>query len=81
MELEEPGEHKVVEILQQPEADMECTVVWQGAAVVVAVAERASVVHVAAVAAVAVAVDAAADADADAADAATGSFVSHHSHS
>ena len=80
MELEEPGEHKVVEILQQLEADMECTVVWQGVAVVVAVAERAPAVHVAAADAAA-AVDADAAAVADAVDAATGSFVSHHSHS
>ena len=71
VELEQPGEHKVVQILQQPAADTECTVVSQGVAVVVAVAERAPAEHVAAAVAV---VDAAAAV-------ATGSFVSHHSHS
>ena len=78
VELEQLGEHKVVQILQQPAADTECTVVSQGVAVVVAVAERAPAVHVAAavVAVADVVVVAAA-----AAAAATGSFVSHHSHS
>ena len=76
VELEQLGEHKVVQILQQPAADTECTVVSQGVAVVVAVAESAPAVHVAAAAAGVADVVVVA-----AAAAATGSFVSHHSHS
>ena len=74
VELEQPGEHKVVQILQRPAADTECTVVSQGVVVVVAVAERAPAEHVAAAAVAAAVVDAAAAV-------ATGSFVSHHTHS
>jgi len=71
-ELERLEEHKVVQILQQPGADTECTVVSQGVAVAVVVGETASAVHVAVAVAVVVVVAAAA---------AIESFVSHHSHS
>ena len=78
VELERLEEHKVVQILQQPGADTGCTVVWQGVALVVAMAETALVVRVA----VAVAVAAAAAAVVVAAAAAAiESFASHHSHS
>jgi hypothetical protein len=74
VELGRVGECKVVQILQQPEVDKECTVVSQGVAVGVAEVETAPAVHVAAAAAVVVVVAAAVAA------AAIGSFVSRHSH-
>ena len=78
MELGRVGERKVVQILQQPEVDKECTVVSQGVAVGVAEVETAPAVHVAAAAAAAAVVVVAAAAAADVA--AIGSFVSRHSH-
>ncbi len=76
MELGRVGERKVVQILQRPEVDKECTAVSQGVAVGVAEVETAPAVHVAAAAAAAAAVVVAAAA----AVAAIGSFVSRHSH-
>jgi hypothetical protein len=69
VELGRLGERTAVQIPQLPEADKGCTVASQGAAVAVAVAETAPVVHVAVAAAVVAA-----------AVAASGSFVNHHSH-
>jgi hypothetical protein len=77
VELGRLGERTAVQIPQLPEADKGCTVASQGAAVAVAVAETAPVVHVAVAAVAAVAVAAAVVA---AAVAASGSFVNHHSH-
>ena len=69
MELGLVGEHMAAQIQQRLEADKGCIAASRGVAVVVAVAESAPVVHVAAAVAAAAA-----------AAAAIGNFVNHHNH-